>query len=52
MNILVEKKTAEKAQHDKLVSLVENMLKLHKKYHDARMERDKENSEGYRPLGR
>jgi hypothetical protein len=33
---------AEKAQHDKLVSLVENMLELQKKYHDARMERDKE----------
>ena len=28
-----------KAQHDKLVSLVENMLELHK---NARMERDKE----------
>ena len=33
---------AEKAQHDKLVALVENMLELQKKYHDARMERDKE----------
>ncbi|NMX21517.1 hypothetical protein C5S30_03610 [ANME-1 cluster archaeon GoMg4] len=33
---------AEKSQHDKLVSLVENMLELQKKYHDARMERDKE----------
>ncbi|MBE9593686.1 MAG: hypothetical protein IMF19_09420, partial [Proteobacteria bacterium] len=32
----------EKAQHDKLVALVESMLKLQKKYHDARMERDKE----------
>ncbi|CAD6490229.1 MAG: hypothetical protein KFBDDELM_00107 [Candidatus Argoarchaeum ethanivorans] len=32
----------EKAQHDKLVTLVENMLKLQKKYHEARMERDKE----------
>jgi len=32
----------EKAQHDKLVALVENMLELHKKYHEARMERDKE----------
>ncbi|MEA2075899.1 MAG: TaqI-like C-terminal specificity domain-containing protein [Euryarchaeota archaeon] len=33
---------AEKAQHDKLVSLVDNMLELQKKYHDARMDRDKE----------
>jgi hypothetical protein len=33
---------AEKAQHDKLVGLVDNMLKLQKKYHEARMERDKE----------
>jgi hypothetical protein len=32
----------EKAQHDKLVALVESMLELQKKYHDARMERDKE----------
>jgi hypothetical protein len=32
----------EKAQHDKLVSLVENMLDLQKKYHATRMERDKE----------
>jgi adenine-specific DNA-methyltransferase len=32
----------EKAQHDKLVMLVETMLKLQRKYHDARMERDKE----------
>ncbi|MCK4731037.1 MAG: hypothetical protein KAT65_01140, partial [Methanophagales archaeon] len=32
----------EKAQHDKLVTLVETMLKLQKKYHDARMDRDKE----------
>ncbi len=32
----------EKAQHDKLVSLVDNMLELQKKYHKARMERDKE----------
>ena len=32
----------EKAQHDKLVALVENMLEQQKKYHDARMERDKE----------
>ncbi|MCK4398554.1 MAG: hypothetical protein KAV25_06145 [Methanophagales archaeon] len=31
----------EKAQHDKLVALVDNMLELQKKYHDARMERDK-----------
>ncbi|MBE9595102.1 MAG: hypothetical protein IMF19_16675 [Proteobacteria bacterium] len=32
----------EKAQHDKLVALVENMLELQKKHHEARMERDKE----------
>ena len=32
----------EKAQHDKLVSLVDNMLEFQKKYHEARMERDKE----------
>jgi len=32
----------EKAQHDKLVLLVEQMLELHKKHHDAKMERDKE----------
>jgi hypothetical protein len=30
------------AQHDKLVALVENMLELKKKYHEMRMERDKE----------
>jgi hypothetical protein len=33
---------AEKAQHDKLVALVESILELQKKHHDARMERDKE----------
>ena len=33
---------SEKAQHDKLVALVDNMLELQKKYHEARMERDKE----------
>jgi hypothetical protein len=33
---------AEKAQHDKLVALVDNMLELQKKYHETRMERDKE----------
>jgi len=32
----------EKAQHDKLVALVDNMLELQRKYHEARMERDKE----------
>ena len=32
----------EKAQHDKLVALVENMLELQRKHHEARMERDKE----------
>jgi hypothetical protein len=31
-----------KAQHDKLVALVDNMLELQKKHHEARMERDKE----------
>ena len=31
-----------KAQHDKLVALVDNMLELQKKYHETRMERDKE----------
>ncbi len=30
------------AKHDKLVSLVENMLELQKKHHETRMERDKE----------
>ena len=30
------------AQHDKLVVLVESMLELQKKYHDAKMEGDKE----------
>jgi Cys-tRNA synthase (O-phospho-L-seryl-tRNA:Cys-tRNA synthase) len=33
---------SEKAQHDKLVALVDNMLELQKKHHDARMEQDKE----------
>jgi hypothetical protein len=32
----------EKAQHDKLVALVDGMLELQKKYHEARMEQDKE----------
>ena len=32
----------EKAQHDKLVSLVDNMLDLQKKYDETRMEQDKE----------
>ena len=32
----------EKAHHDKLVALVNNMLELQKKHHDARMEQDKE----------
>jgi hypothetical protein len=31
----------EKAQHDKLVALVDNMLELQKKYREARMEIDK-----------
>jgi type I restriction-modification system DNA methylase subunit len=34
--------SAEKAQHDKLVALVDSMLELQKKYHETRMERDKE----------
>jgi len=29
-------------KHDKLVALVESMLELQKKYHEARMDRDKE----------
>ena len=33
---------SEKARHDKLVSLVENMLERQKKYHETRMEQDKE----------
>ncbi|NAT11143.1 hypothetical protein C4E22_06340 [ANME-1 cluster archaeon AG-394-G06] len=33
---------AEVAKHDKLISLVDNMLELQRKYHDARMGRDKE----------
>ena len=28
-------------KHDKFVSLVENMLELQKKHHEAKMERDK-----------
>ncbi|NAT10391.1 restriction endonuclease subunit M [ANME-1 cluster archaeon AG-394-G06] len=32
----------EKVQHDKLVALVESMLELQKKYHDAKMGGDKE----------
>jgi len=32
----------EVAKHDKLVALVESMLELQKKHHEARMERDKE----------
>jgi hypothetical protein len=35
-------KNQNSAKHDKLVALVDNMLELQKKYHDARMERDKE----------
>jgi hypothetical protein len=31
----------EKVQHNKLVALVESMLELQKKYHDAKMEGDK-----------
>jgi hypothetical protein len=32
----------EKVQHDKLVALVESMFELQKKYHNTRMEQDKE----------
>ncbi|HJH25983.1 MAG TPA: hypothetical protein C5S37_04230 [Methanophagales archaeon] len=32
----------EVAKHDKLVSIVESMLELQEKYHEAKMERDKE----------
>jgi hypothetical protein len=32
----------EKVQHDKLVALVDSMLELQKKHHEARMEQDKE----------
>ena len=32
----------EKAQHDKLVGLVDSMLELQNKYHETRMDRDKE----------
>ena len=32
----------ENAQHDKLVSLVDNILELHEKHREARMEQDKE----------
>jgi hypothetical protein len=32
----------EKAQHEKLVALVEYMLERHKKHHEAKMDRDKE----------
>ena len=33
---------SEKAQHDKLVALVESMLEFQKKYHEAWMDSDKE----------
>ena len=33
---------AEKAQHDKLIALVDDILELQKKHHEARMEPDKE----------
>ncbi|NOR77289.1 MAG: hypothetical protein GQ523_02400 [Methanophagales archaeon] len=33
---------SEKAQHDKLVALVDNLLGLQKKNHETGMERDKE----------
>ncbi len=33
---------SEKAQHDKPVALVDNMLGLHKKHHETRMEQDNE----------
>ena len=34
--------STEKAQHDKLVALVESMLELQKKYDETRMEQDEE----------
>jgi hypothetical protein len=36
---------SEKAQHDKLVALVDSMLELQKKHQEARMEQDKERYE-------
>ena len=33
---------SKKAQHDKLVALVESMLELKRKYHEMRMDQDKE----------
>lgn len=36
----------EKAQHDKLIVLVDDMLEFRKRNHEARMERDKELYEG------
>jgi hypothetical protein len=36
------KNPVEKARHEKLVMLVEKMLELQKKYHETRMERNKE----------
>ena len=35
-------KNQNRAQHDKLVALVDSMLELQKKYHNTRMEQDKE----------
>ena len=35
------KNPSEKARHDKLVALVDNMLEPQKKYHDAKMDHDK-----------
>jgi len=35
-------KNQNSAKHDKLVFLVDNMLELRRKYHEARMDRDKE----------
>jgi len=35
-------KMKEEAQHDKLVSLVDDMLELQTKYHEERIEQDKE----------
>ncbi len=34
--------SSEKSQHDKLISLVEDMINLQKKYYEVKMERDKE----------
>ena len=40
--MMLKDEMKEEAQHDKLVFLMDNMLELQKKYHEARMELDKE----------